>query len=205
MVLLFAIRLAEGAAPRPTDARRCVTYATEEKRAWGPRRPRFLWDAQLRLTRLPLSARELPHSISLSTPGAEKAGVSDCLTCQAGSANWQRAICAAAIASARNAAFRRPSTAMRWSATSRSPSCVWSSKLPVKLTLKAEALRRSAPSVQGPAVSRSPGHIRACRSDLSPRPRRPKLLRFETWPCRSAVMIVLVRSCGRRKTFYRRS
>ena len=69
MVLLFAIRLAGGAAPRPTDARRCVTYATEEKRARGARRPRFLWDAQLRLTRLPLPARELPHSISLSAPG----------------------------------------------------------------------------------------------------------------------------------------
>jgi hypothetical protein len=40
------------------------------------------------------TASHSPH------PGAEKAGVSYRLTCQAGLANWQRAICAAAIASA---------------------------------------------------------------------------------------------------------
>jgi hypothetical protein len=171
MVLLFAIRLAEGAAPRPTDARRCVTYATERSapEGLGGRASFGMLSCGSRGFRCPRADyRTASHS---PPPGAEKAGVSDCLTCRAGLANWQRAICAAAIASARNAAFRRPSAAMRWSATSRSPSCVWAH----------------------PGLS------------LRPQPRRPMLLRFKTRPCRSVVMIVLVRSCGRRKTFYRRS
>ena len=50
-------RLAEGMAPRPTDARECVRCATQEKPGSGA--PTLFWEAQPRFTRRPLPAREI--------------------------------------------------------------------------------------------------------------------------------------------------